>query len=862
MASHALIKDRMILRSGISGLVVALLVGSATGLVADLFQTTQAHASTSSAQTVSATTFDHDASNSPMPDLAVTVSQTADLGSQGVTINWTGAESPTLRPQSGTGGENFLQIAQCWKEDPNWPGHPDRTSCQYGGFETAAATRENFLSSMTHVNAQDTQFTAPGFMPMTSIPFISNTGVEVSDIAVNPATTLRQQYYCLDSSNRPVFIQGNCPTGSINVNSNQFFTKYTTNEIPWVPSSSDGSGSVKFEMQTVLESPGLGCGAPVTSNGTTTGQSCWLVIIPRGTSDIGESYVTKSGLFWDAWKHHVAFKLDFKPVGVRCQIGSSEKQISGSELMSQAVAQWQPELCLGSTGATFVVSTGDESAALTSASGSTASPLAMTSRPSGKTNDPLVYAPIAISSIALTFSIDRQIDENQTVPSQVRAQNGLPFDNLKLTPRLVAKLLTNSYIQSLPFGASLTQVGYVDEAHPGHNATNLTHDPEFLAINDPEWQYMKLNGPALGDFLIPQGRSDLAYQLWAYVMSDSKAAAFMAGQPDDWGMVVNSWYSTDATVNGSGTAMTLPRSNFPKADPIEKPSTYNATTLQGTGALNLVQFRPYVHDLQESALQVLRGDGKALGGWDTTKIPAAWGKSGRSFLGTRQVMSVTTAPASARYQNVNAQLLNPAGEYVSPTTESMSAAVAAMTPTSNAAVYGFDFTSSPAKAATTAYPLTMPVYAALNPKQSDAKLREIYAAFIRYAASEGQTPGTDIGQLPEGYAPLPASWVNQSLQAASAIQSGVLPATPINLGSIPQGSYSSGTTSVSAPGVIAPETTVAASGAVAGALTSGETPEDPSVGPLSVAVPAGVLSGCAVAFTIPMISRRRLRLTP
>ncbi|MEB0303473.1 hypothetical protein, partial [Mucilaginibacter sp. 5C4] len=90
--------------------------------------------------------------------------------------------------------------------------------------------------------------------------------------------------------------------------------------------------------------------------GTVTGKSCWLVVIPRGTNDVGESYITKSGLFWDAWQHSVAVKLDFKPIGLRCSIGSAEKQLSGSELASAAVASWQPNLCTGSTGSSFVLS--------------------------------------------------------------------------------------------------------------------------------------------------------------------------------------------------------------------------------------------------------------------------------------------------------------------------------------------------------------------------------------------------------------------------------------------------------------------------------------------------------------------------
>jgi hypothetical protein len=862
MAAHAAPRRSMIFLSGIRALVVAILVGSSVGLAASIIPTFAANATDSTAQTVTARDYDPAIETAPMPDLAVTVSQTANLVSQGVTVSWTGGESPSLRPQAGTGGENFLQIAQCWGGEDR----PDRTTCQYGAFETAAAYRENSLGSMTYVNEQDLPYTAPGRnefdSPFTSIPFISNTGVEVSDVALNSATNKLQHYFCLDAEQKPVFVQSSCGNTVINVNSNEFFQKYTTNEIPWAPSARDGSGSVKFEMQTVMESPGLGCGKPQTDGGTTTGQSCWLVVIPRGTNDVGESFVTKSGLFWDSWQHNLAFKLDFKPVGVRCEIGSSEKQISGSELMTQAVAQWQPELCLGSAGATFVVSTGDESGSLTSAAGVRASPLAMTSRPYDNANDPLVYAPIAISSAALTFSIDRQIDPDRTIPDDVLARDGLAFDSIKLTPRLVAKLLTYSYLQSLPFGAPLTQVGYIDEQNPGNNATNLTNDPEFLAINDAEWQSMKLNGAALGDLLVPQGRSDLAYQLWSYVVGDEKGRSFLAGVPDENGMVVNSWFSTNASLNPKETGMAVPRTNFPKADPIEKPDNYDPETQLGYGSLSLTQYRPYISDFQSGALKVLRGEGMTLGPWEISNIdsvPSKWGKSSRSFLGTRQVMAVTTAGAASRFQNVTAQLLNPAGEFVAPSTAGMNAAVAAMTPTSNSAVYGFDFTSPQAQAAPTAYPLTMPIYAALNPLQSDAGLREIYAGFIRYAAQDGQTPGTGIGQLPEGYASLPAAWVNQSLQAASAIQSGIKPAAPVNLGNVGKGTYLVATVAV--PAATTAATNVAATGNVAGALSTAETPADPIVGPLTVAIPAGLLSGLATALAVPFISRRRLRLS-
>ncbi|MGF1948928.1 hypothetical protein ACQUFD_17870, partial [Enterococcus gallinarum] len=75
----------------------------------------------------------------------------------------------------------------------------------------------------------DVEYTAPGsfiFPPYTSIPFIARDGTRVDSIKRDPATGKKT----IDSS--------------VDVNSNQFFTSYTTNEIPWVGSGDDGKGSV------------------------------------------------------------------------------------------------------------------------------------------------------------------------------------------------------------------------------------------------------------------------------------------------------------------------------------------------------------------------------------------------------------------------------------------------------------------------------------------------------------------------------------------------------------------------------------------------------------------------------------------
>jgi hypothetical protein len=377
--------------SAVAGVSAGTFVWCLLTLSGVVLPLSSAQAVASSTVTVAAADQDADIADAPFPQLAVTVSQTTDLQAQGILVSWTGA-AKSLAPSGQTGGANFLQIAQCWGDDPDHPGQPDRQTCQYGAANTPGATRDSTRSDPTNVAAEDQEFTVPasGFASptYTSIPFLARNGETVSSIA-NPGT-------------------GNVQTGD-NVNSNKFFTKLTTNEVPWAGSGTDGTGSAKFELQTAAQSPGLGCGAPVTGAGNSvTGASCWLVVIPRGTADVGESAIKESGLFWDSWKHRIAIKLDFRALGVRCALGASEQLLAGSELMSDAVASWQPTLCNAAGGSIYSLITGSESDAATAANGTDTEPLALTSRAlSSDTADALSYAPVALTGISVVFAIDR-----------------------------------------------------------------------------------------------------------------------------------------------------------------------------------------------------------------------------------------------------------------------------------------------------------------------------------------------------------------------------------------------------------------------------------------------------------------------
>ncbi len=799
--------------------------------------------------TITAAAADPDLADAPLPGLAVTLSQTADLTSQGLVVSWTGGKQST-QPGTDSGGENFLQVMQCWGDDPSiaagQPAQPDRTTCQYGGFLTPGATRDNFVTD-NEVAPEDAKYTAPG------------------DGFANPTYTAIT--FHPPAGDDVAAVQNHKKIENVNPNTNQYFTGYTSNEVKWAGSGSNGAGSVKFEVQTAQQSSGIDCGAPVkAADGSVTGKSCWIVVVPRGSADVGETHITHSGLFWDVWKHRLAFRVGFKALGINCPIGAAEKQIAGSELVAGAVASWQPSLCAADGGSIYTNSTGSESDALRAANDPSApAALALTSRPldtSGGFTDSITYAPIAVSGISLAFAIDRQPKATASTPEAVVAKANQAFTSLKLTPRLVAKLLTNSYLDSLP--GDKKDVNYNGPKDPGHNARNLTTDPDFLANNDPEWQDEALTGPSLADLLVPQGRSDVAYQLWRYVLADPDAKAFLAGTPDKWGMIVNPWNSTTAAKNPSGVAFTLPAENFPKSDPTELPATTSGggTTITA-GPVNLVTWRPYTSDLDTSGYLTLRGDGQVLGAWDQTRQPPAYVKALRSNPGFQTVLGLTDTASAAKYQIISASLLNEAGQFVSPTTTSMSAAAAAMTPTATQnQVYEFDPAGSAAKGAPTAYPLTMPIYAATNPAQNDTATRSSYAAFITYAATTGQTPGAGVGQLPDGYAPLPAGWRAAAMAAAAKIAAGVPAGSTAGAESEqPSSSGDSAGLGNALPGNAetpsAPTADPRATGALAGSLMGASTPKDPDTGGIGSVVPLSLLGGLASAAVVPLVTRFR-----
>jgi hypothetical protein len=128
-------------------------------------------------------------------------------------------------------------------------------------------------------------------------------------------------------------------------------------------------------------------------------------------------------------------------------------------------------------------------------------------------------------------------------------------------------------------------------------------------------------------------------------------------------------------------------------------------------------------------------------------------------------VGLSDSASAARYSLVNASLRNASGKFVSPTTEALAAAVGVTTST----VSGLPQPDALSKTAS-AYPLTVITYAATVPAKLTPVERLDYARMLRFAVGDGQTPGTGVGDLPEGYLPLPQVLRDTALKAVAAIE--------------------------------------------------------------------------------------------
>ena len=896
-------------------------------------------------------------------DLKVTVSQTKKISDQAIRIDFTGLAATRSGTSSGNdvaNAMNYMQFMQCWGD----PKADDfRNTCEWGGFAVTP-----FAGLQTSIPAESNM----------RGPKTSTTGAEAFLSAQGTSYSGAQE---LDADGLPVW-----PLGAA-------FDGASTNEIVAAPMGSSGQGTVNFDVQSATKAPQLGCGS------TTQNQRCYIVAVPRGShfggeTGVGECSQTASDRLGNAytpgradsvqegsplnrecdyWENRIVIPLDFSLTGDNCPSGLANQRTIGSQLVVGAMSSWQPALCQ-STPNVYNLSTNPDGIArtqlLTAGAG-----LAFTSytpqddvlssiNATKLSNTAISYAPVAISGVSIAFLYEDPTGQRTT---------------LNLTPRLVAKLLTESYQfqNPLSYGGGVvlnlpafTYTDFTDPEFPeGKEATGpyryFTQDPEFRAANP---DLIKFVNPAL--ILPGPAGADAITQLWKWVQADDSAKAWLDGAPDENGMRINPYYlplgdenakvpeiddagkavedATGAIVyravglsNVDGSPLRLsetPRDFFARADESAAPAALSAG--QKTRFTSL-QSAPFADTLYSAARSAARADPVSKTVWDPNKINQAgdkgdWVSSGAQLPGQKFTIAITDTASAEAYGLSQASLCpadtscvpyraategtpgtpavieTPAAEpapeattepttdptpsaeptdapedaaavadapiapaplttipaveavpatpevqstFVTPSIETMTDALDSLTPTKNPTVLQVN----PAATTTSAYPLTIVTYAAVNMTLTSQVARAAYGDMITYVVTDGQVPGADRGQLPRGYVPLPKSMVQQALIAVQIMLGYVAP-VPLS----PSIGVPSAVSGASVPAATAPLQAVAAAAGVpqttvttvpttaAGVTAAVETPL-PLQGVLGVSLIVG-LAGAAFA---PVLMRPR-----
>jgi len=753
VAAFALLVD---LTLGVVSAGMAIGAGGATSTGTD--RTGQSVAAASSAVTVGWTdqrdTYDphwsasaddpEDPNQQLFKNLQVTVGQTTGLTDQGLKVTWSGA-----RPTGSGGGQDYLQIMQCWASKG---AAPTPQQCEWGTpnpalsglVGPAAATRTLTTGSDADPRQSlgDAYTHKPfGQQSQNLVPFWSVTDPRQEDLG-----------WTNDSNHLPPF------------NAAQ------SNEVTFARTASDGTGQYIVNLQSALTSPYIGCGDP---RNTAKGDTCWLVVVPRGeynvngtdatkeyqNGDAASPYVDGSPLTASVWQDRIQVPLSFTPTGSSCNLGSTAVRTAGSELVASAFSSWQSALCgADGSGPLFTFSDiGDPEARTAVTSGSANSPsMDFVSSPVASSDTggaTLDYAPVADSSLVFTYMIDKNFSADAT-PSE-KASNGTLVTNLRLDARLVAKMLTQSYKNDTPgdgLGAGATV--------PAGNWDSVIDDPEFRQLNPDFKDFYDKAAPE--GLIVPFGDSDAASALWAWLRSDTAARNFLAGKPDPWGMRVNSAYKdlnldSDATVD-----------SFPKADP----SLFRTgdAPAPGFGTLDML---PYANTFADAAVRTVTANAGAKTFWDETKLPPQYVAKGAEQPGSRFEIAVTTSQAAALYGLPVASIVSDPQDGdagTAPTADSMLKELAAASVPS-----GVDGVSTvdPTRPVAGGYPLTMRTYAAIDVCAAGTTELADYAAFLDYASGKGQEQGNDQGQLPPGYAPLSAADRKQTAKVAAGLRSEV-----------------------------------------------------------------------------------------
>lgn len=483
-----------------------------------------------------------------------------------------------------------------------------------------------------------------------------------------------------------------------------------------------------------------------------------------------EEIAVSGRLWWSEsnWRNRVSIPLSFAPPANVCSIVSSAQPslIYGSQLMTQVTLQWAPKFCTDPKLFNFKhVQTSEPQAKNLLDVGSVEAAF-QAGPPSLGFTKPIVQAPVALTAFTVAFAVD--------------GADGKPLPSLKLTPRLLAKLLTQSY-------ASNPTISGENPAVKG-NPLDIGRDPEFKALNPSPITDSYFTEAAATLFTVSSD-SDVVHALTSYVNADPEARAFLDGTPDPWGMHVNTNYK----------GIALPVEGWPQLDSFVSPYFSKANLCM---AGNAVPFLPLVagpvSDPNTVTFNMQYGIANSQvfcknAGASNQKLVAL----GRETPGQRLILGVVGLGDAERYQLPTAELLTHVDAsaadkftdatgrtFVAPTAASVRAAAALLKPSKDLGTWPVDYASLRTSAAgAAAYPGIMLLSLDVPTKGLSRPAAQRYSQLITFASGAGQVPGVGNGELPAGYLPMTAAngvgaLVTYAQDAAAAVlaQQGYVPA--------------------------------------------------------------------------------------
>ncbi|MFE0465340.1 hypothetical protein ACFW1A_39445 [Kitasatospora sp. NPDC058965] len=524
----------------------------------------------------------------------------------------------------------------------------------------------------------------------------------------------------------------------------------------------NGNGGVDIEVWTSQQSPTLGCDAT---------HDCSIVVEPNWGGDaLGltgvrkrdetphcESHAFDRGGFLEStdsvynkdtllgkqthgeicsWANRVVVPLTFAQTASSCAGGAYDFTMAGLPMGSRALQQWRAGACLATDNKAYVGYTElGEPQARSAFLQSRGADVALTALPDrGAAPRPYVYVPLADSGISVVYLVDD--------PS-----NGQQIRTLRLNARLLAKELTQSYAIYAPGTEPQSVAG---------NPTCLFTDPEFLQLNPPsqiaplKWPDCNLGEPDMLPIMYG-GTTDLVHQLTGWIAADPQAAGFLQGRPDEWGMHVDPHY-LQPTFSGYPVDQVIPQDSTGNAHP--------GTDQQGNPVTvdrheKSYEWNPVLGTMDDAVRAFLSDK-------PTCQFPDAdntgnHAKCDALQVGRRQVLAIVDSGRAEAYSLPEAQLLNPAGSFVSPsadafrhTVDDMPLDLQTYTQQLPYTTPGSDFAKDPK-----AYPLSTVEYA-MVPTSGLGNRTTAIGAFFQQVVSlgGGQRYGRDPGQLPVGFADL------------------------------------------------------------------------------------------------------------